>query len=85
MFLKLCDFIKSVCTTFIDVQALLSLYIYFFRSQLEYCSVIFDKIENKSLSISVTNPKYSTPLTIILHFANILDYHPFNTVSKLQI
>ena len=37
---KMCGFIKSVCTTFTDVQALRSLYISLARSQLEYCSVI---------------------------------------------
>ena len=93
---KMCGFIKRVCTTFTDVQDVRSLYIFLVRSQLEYCSVTWnpwqrtfiDQIElvqTNSLSIYVTNPKYSTPLKIILRFAIILDYHPFNIVGKLKI
>ena len=36
------SFIKRVCTTFTDVQALRSLYISLVRSQLEYCSVTWN-------------------------------------------
>ena len=93
---KMCGFIKRVCTTFTDVQALQSLYISLVRSQLESCSVIWNpwqrtpinkikRVKKNSLKISVTNPKYSTPLTIILRFAIILDYRPFNIIGKLQI
>ena len=88
---KMCGFIKRVCTTFTDVQASQSLYISLVRSQLEYCSVIWnpwqhtsiDKIEKKI--IFVTNPKCSIPLTIILRSDIILDYRPFYIVGKLQI
>ena len=39
---KMYDYIKHVCTTFTDVQALRSLYIFHVRSQLEYCSTIWN-------------------------------------------
>ena len=92
----MCGFIKRFCTTFTDVRALQSLYISLVKSQLEYYSVIWnpwqqtviDKIERvktNPLSIYVTNPKCSTPLTIILRFVIILDCRPFNIVGKLQI
>ena len=38
---KMCGFIKRVCTTFTDVQALRYLYISLVRSQLQYCSIIW--------------------------------------------
>ena len=38
----MCGFIKRICTTFTDVQALQCLYISLVRSQLEYCSVIWN-------------------------------------------
>ena len=39
---KMCGFIKRVCITFTDAQAWRSLYISLVRSQLEYCSVIWN-------------------------------------------
>ena len=39
---KMCGFIEHVCTTITDVQALSALYIFLVRSQLEYCSVIWN-------------------------------------------
>ena len=42
-----------------------------------------NELKKNSLSIYVTNPKYSTPLRIIVRFAIILDYHPFNIIGKL--
>ena len=55
---KICGFIKCFCITFTDAQALRSLYISLVRSQLEYCSVIWnpwqrnfiDKIERVQTS-----------------------------------
>ena len=45
----------------------------------------WNELKQNLLSSYVTNPKYSTPMKIILHFAIILDYRPFNIVGKLQI
>ena len=42
---KMCGFIKRVCTTCTDVQALRSLYISLVRSQLKYCSVISNPLQ----------------------------------------
>ena len=46
---KMRVFIKRVCTTFTDVQAFRSLYIPLVRSQLEYCSVIWNPWQRTSI------------------------------------